>query len=143
APVRIGGREYVDGGVWSPTNLDVVQAGRGTEVLCLSVLGSLPLVTPPQLAALRARARAIEAVEAGVLRRRGARLPVVVPGGRRAGARAVGGVEAGVVRRRGARLRVVVPDARSAAAIGGRLMDRSRAEAALAAGWAQGVALAG
>ena len=33
APVEIGGREYVDGGVWSPTNLDAVPAGRGTRVL--------------------------------------------------------------------------------------------------------------
>jgi NTE family protein len=28
-PVRIGGRDYVDGGVWSPTNLDLASAGRG------------------------------------------------------------------------------------------------------------------
>ena len=35
APVRIGGREYVDGGVWSPTNLDAAPAGRGSSVLCL------------------------------------------------------------------------------------------------------------
>ena len=33
APVEIGGREYVDGGVWSPTNLDAVPAGRGSRVL--------------------------------------------------------------------------------------------------------------
>ena len=36
-PARIGGREYVDGGVWSLTNMDVAPAGRGTHVLCLSV----------------------------------------------------------------------------------------------------------
>jgi NTE family protein len=35
APVEIGGREYVDGGVWSPTNLDAAPAGRGSRVLCL------------------------------------------------------------------------------------------------------------
>ena len=35
APVTIGGREYVDGGVWSPTNLDAAPAGRDTHVLCL------------------------------------------------------------------------------------------------------------
>ena len=35
SPVEIGGREYVDGGVWSPTNLDAAPAGRGAEVLCL------------------------------------------------------------------------------------------------------------
>ena len=36
APVVIGGREYVDGGVWSPTNLDAAPAGRDTHVLCLN-----------------------------------------------------------------------------------------------------------
>ena len=41
APVRIDGREYVDGGVWSPTNLDATPARRGTEVLCLNPLASL------------------------------------------------------------------------------------------------------
>jgi NTE family protein len=30
APVEIGGREYVDGGVWSVTNLDAAPAGRDT-----------------------------------------------------------------------------------------------------------------
>jgi len=41
APVEIQGREYVDGGVWSPTNLDVAPAGRGTHVLCLNPMASL------------------------------------------------------------------------------------------------------
>jgi len=111
-PVRIGGREYVDGAVWSPTNLDVAAAGRGTEILCLSVFAAPPPALPAPLAAICAGARAIEAVEARI------------------------------VRRRGAHLRIVGPDARSAAAIGGRLMDRGRAAAALAAGHAQGLALA-
>jgi len=35
SPVGIGGREYVDGGVWSPTNLDAAPARRGTKVLCM------------------------------------------------------------------------------------------------------------
>src|SRR3712207_9341276 len=34
-PVRIGDREYVDGGAWSLTNLDLTAAGRGDRVLCL------------------------------------------------------------------------------------------------------------
>ncbi|HEY2637121.1 MAG TPA: patatin-like phospholipase family protein, partial [Solirubrobacteraceae bacterium] len=38
-PVRIGSREYVDGGVWSPTNLDAAPAGAGTQVLCLTPTG--------------------------------------------------------------------------------------------------------
>ena len=33
---RIGGREYVDGGAWSLTNLDAAPAGRDSEVLCLN-----------------------------------------------------------------------------------------------------------
>ena len=36
APVEIGGREYVDGGVWSPVNLDAAPGGRGAHVLCLA-----------------------------------------------------------------------------------------------------------
>jgi NTE family protein len=39
-PVRIGGRRYVDGGVCSPSNLDLV-AGRGLDlVICLNPLTS-------------------------------------------------------------------------------------------------------
>ncbi|MEA2167440.1 MAG: hypothetical protein QOF76_740, partial [Solirubrobacteraceae bacterium] len=34
-PVEIDGREYVDGGVWSMSNLDAAPAGRGSEVLAL------------------------------------------------------------------------------------------------------------
>lgn len=39
-PVRIGDRRYVDGGVWSASNLDVV-AGRGLDlVICLNPMSS-------------------------------------------------------------------------------------------------------
>ena len=39
-PVRIGGRRYVDGGVCSPSNLDLV-AGRGLDlVICLNPMSS-------------------------------------------------------------------------------------------------------
>ena len=39
-PVRIGGRRYVDGGVWSASNLDVL-AGRGLDlVICLNPMSS-------------------------------------------------------------------------------------------------------
>src|SRR5438270_403470 len=41
APVEIEGTEYVDGGVWSPTNLDAAPAGRGAHVLCLNPTASL------------------------------------------------------------------------------------------------------
>jgi NTE family protein len=41
APVRIDGRRYVDGGVWSVSNLDLV-AGRGLDlVICVNPMSSL------------------------------------------------------------------------------------------------------
>lgn len=109
APVRIGGREYVDGGVWSLTNLDVAPAGRDTEILCLSVTHSLPLALRDPLSALRAAAAVATAAETHALARRGARV------------------------------RILGPDAASAAVIGGRLMDRARAADALTAGYRQGM----
>jgi NTE family protein len=78
APVRIGERDYVDGGVWSPTNLDVAPAGRGTHVLCLTPTGGS--ATPRSLwGALRAAGRTAAEVEAATLRRRGAAVRVVGP----------------------------------------------------------------
>lgn len=78
APVAIEGREYVDGGVWSPSNIDVVPTGRDTEVLALlptaargrqaSLRGSLSAVT---LAAARTEALALKA--------RGARVTILRP----------------------------------------------------------------
>jgi NTE family protein len=77
-PVTISGREYVDGGVWSPTNLDAAPAGRGSYVLCLiptaSVTGSSRLIT-----LMRNATRAAVAVEASVQRRRGANVRLVAP----------------------------------------------------------------
>jgi NTE family protein len=71
APVSIGGREYVDGGVWSATNLDVAPASRDTHVLCLNptagINGSHRLVTYA-----RRIARSAVSVEALTLQRRGA-----------------------------------------------------------------------
>ena len=73
APVEIGGREYVDGGVWSPTNLDAVPAGRGSRVLCLV----------PTAGAAMASLRTVSAAAAGyegmALKARGAELQTVVP----------------------------------------------------------------
>jgi NTE family protein len=78
APVEIGGREYVDGGIWSPTNLDAAPAGRDTHVLCLnptaSITGSHTLI-----AAMRSVARSAVSVEALALRRRGAAVQTVAP----------------------------------------------------------------
>jgi NTE family protein len=108
APIEIGGREYVDGGVWSPTNLDLARAGRGDRVLCLvptAVMGSAPALPLRGLAA---------------------------------GWRLATSVEAAAARRRGASVEIVAPDAESAHAIGGDLMNPARREAVLAEGFRQG-----
>lgn len=78
APVEIEGREYVDGGVWSPTNLDAAPAGRDTYVLCLhptaSIVGSHPLMS-----LIRRVGRSAVSLEALSVRRRGARVQWVAP----------------------------------------------------------------
>ncbi len=78
APVVIGGREYVDGGVWSPTNLDAAPAGRDTHVLCLhptaNIVGSHPL-----LGVIRRVGRTAVSLEALAVRGRGARVQWVAP----------------------------------------------------------------
>jgi len=71
APVMIGGREYVDGGVWSATNLDVAPVGRDTHVLCLNPTASIA-GTHTLTAVARRMARSAVSVEGLVLRRRGA-----------------------------------------------------------------------
>jgi NTE family protein len=72
APVRIGGREYVDGGMWSVTNLDAAPAGRDTQVLCLEPTAALR-------STVRQAFRVAAAVELQILRTRGARVRRVVP----------------------------------------------------------------
>jgi NTE family protein len=111
-PVTIAGRGYVDGGAWSPTNLDAARVGRGGRVLCLNPTGSMPGVPGLPRAALGPLSRSIAAVEALA------------------------------VRRRGARVSVVSPDAGSAAAMGANLMDPRPRGRVIAAGVAQGRALA-
>jgi NTE family protein len=78
APLEIDGREYVDGGVWSPTNLDAAPAGRLTEVLCLNPTASLPGSTGA-LAVMRRVSRSAVSIEALVLRRRGVSVQMVGP----------------------------------------------------------------
>ena len=75
APVEIGGREYVDGGVWSPTNLDAAPAGRGTRVLAL-----IP-TAGATLAPLRTASAAAAGYESMALRAKGAIVHTVVPDG--------------------------------------------------------------
>jgi len=75
-PVEIGGREYVDGGAWSPTNLDVAPVERGGRVLCLNPTGSLRGALAGSLAVV---SRSVASVEALALQRRGARVKLVAP----------------------------------------------------------------
>lgn len=112
SPVRIGAREYVDGGAWSPTNVDAAPVERGSRVLCLNPTGSLR----PSRAAL---AGAIGPISRGA---------------------AAG--EALALRHRGASVRTINPDEASAQAMGVNLMSRSRRPAVIAAGHAQGLRLA-
>jgi NTE family protein len=78
APVEIGGREYVDGGVWSPTNMDAAPAGRETQVLCLNPTASIPS-DRGLLTMIRTVSRTAVALESMVLRRRGADVQTIVP----------------------------------------------------------------
>jgi len=112
-PVEIGGRDYVDGGAWSPTNMDASSASRGTRVLCLNPTGSLRSPLPGPLGAFGLFSRTLAATEALALERRGASVTLVAP------------------------------DAGSMEAIGGNLMDPRPRKRVIAAGLAQGRALAG
>jgi NTE family protein len=71
APVKIDGREYVDGGMWSPTNLDAVPAGRGARVLCL--------VPTAGLAPMRTASTAVAGAEGMAVTARGAEVRTIVP----------------------------------------------------------------
>ena len=111
-PVAVGGRSYVDGGAWSPTNMDRAPAGRGTRVLCLNPTGSMrPSVRTP-FGALAMLSRSLAAIEALALQRRGAQVTTVAP------------------------------DRASLEAIGPNLMDPRPRSRVIAAGVAQGRSLA-
>jgi NTE family protein len=112
-PVEVEGRSYVDGGVWSPTSLDRAPVARGTHVLCLNPTGSMRANLATPLGALGPLSRSLAAVEGLALERRGAEVVTVSP------------------------------DPGSLAAIGPNLMDPSPRAAVIAAGLAQGRALAG
>jgi NTE family protein len=73
APVEIGDREYVDGGVWSPTNLDAVPAGRGSRILCLIPTAGASLTS------LRTASAAAAGYESMALRAKGATVETIVP----------------------------------------------------------------
>jgi|SRR5579864_639189 len=78
APVRIDGHEYVDGGVWSPTNLDSAPVGRGAHVLCLNPTASLT-ASSDMIGVFRRVSRSAAAIEAMALRRRGAEVRTFAP----------------------------------------------------------------
>ena len=111
--VRIGGRRYVDGGAWSLTNLDVAPAGRDAEVLCLNPSASIGVATSSLYGLARAAVGAAAELEGLALRARGARV------------------------------RHVGPDPDAGRLMGTNFMDPRPARAVQAAGYRQGVRLAG
>jgi NTE family protein len=111
-PMVAGGRSYVDGGVWSPTNADAAEVVRGTHVLCLNPTGSLR----PSGAALF-----------------GTLGPV---------SRGIAAAEALALKHRGAIVTTINPDEASVTALGPNLMDASRRGAVSESGLAQGRRLA-
>jgi NTE family protein len=111
-PVLADGRTYIDGGAWSPTNIDAAETDRGARVLCLNPTGSLR----PAVGSLA-----------------GAFGPV---------SRGLAATEALALRRRGVSVTTVNPDAVSAAAMGINLMDPARRLEVIEAGLAQGRQLA-
>jgi NTE family protein len=78
-PMHARDRTYVDGGAWSPTNIDAADVRGGHSVLCLN---------PTGYGALGALSRSIAAAESLALRRRGATVTTVNPD--RASAAAMG-----------------------------------------------------
>jgi NTE family protein len=111
-PVRFGGRTYLDGGAWSPTNMDAANVGRGGRVLCLNPTASLrPTLNAPvgALGFLSASRAALEAL---------------------------------TLERRGASVRTINPDVASARAMGTNLMDPAPRAEVIAAGLRQGRRLA-
>jgi NTE family protein len=107
-PVLAGGRSYVDGGAWSPTNLDTAEVRRGDQVLCLNPTGSLRPARGSLMGAFGPVSRGIAATEALVLRDRGAIVATINP------------------------------DEGSSAAMGSNLMDPTHRDGVIEAGLAQG-----
>jgi NTE family protein len=76
APAVIGGREYVDGAVWSTTNADAAPASRGAQVLIIAPMAS---AHGPFHAAVRLASRSTMLVEASALKARGAGVRIISP----------------------------------------------------------------
>jgi len=111
-PVSIGGRSYVDGGVWSGTNMDRAPVEPGMRVLCLNPTASLTPTRAEPWGAMGLMSRSLAAIEGHVLERRGVKV------------------------------QIVAPDAAATKAMAGRLMDETLRDATVTAGLAQGRALA-
>jgi NTE family protein len=77
-PVRIADVEYVDGAVWSPTNMDAAPAGRETHLLCLAPMAG-QLGARERHPAVRAATTAALRLETLALQRRGVHVTVVAP----------------------------------------------------------------
>jgi NTE family protein len=83
-PVRIGGRDYVDGGIYSPSNLDLLRAEGLDLVICLnptSTIDEIPVTSPlhRMAAAVRGASGRRLGREAGRVRAGGARVLLVQP----------------------------------------------------------------
>ena len=100
-PVRINGRLYVDGGVWSPSNLDLLAAEDLDIVVAMNPMSSLQPGLPTTI---------VERVERRIRAASGRRL----------------GREARRLRAKGVQLLLVQPEAEDLDAMGINLMDPSR-----------------
>ena len=105
-PVKIGGRRYVDGGVCSASNLDLLCDEGLDLVVCLNPMSSLAAMTP------RSHADRVAAV-------------MRTQAGRRLGA------EAKKLRERGTEVLILQPTAEDLAVMGPNLMARDRREAVI------------
>ena len=107
-PMRAGGHSFIDGGVWSPTNMDGAEVKVGERVLCLNPTASMRFTPAAPVGAIGPVSQAVAAAEALALRHRGASVTIVNP------------------------------DPASAAALGSDLMDARRRTRVIEAGLAQG-----
>lgn len=111
-PIEFEGRRYVDGGVWSPTNMDRAPVEPGMRVLCLNPTASLTPTREQPYGAMGVVSRSLAAIEGHFLERRGVDVTIVAP------------------------------DAETTRVMAGRLMDGKLRGVTIAAGLAQGRALA-
>jgi NTE family protein len=105
-PVLIGGRRYIDGGVWSPASLDLLADAGLDEVLVLAPMASFAYDRPRSVVA-RAERRWRRALTRRLLR------------------------EAGPVRAAGSRVSMFAPGPEDLAQLGANLMDPRRRVAVL------------